>query len=164
VGLPYAIAAKLAEPERPVYAICGDGAFMLQIHELETATRLGVPIVVIVNNDRQWGMEKGGQKLSFGGRYIGVDFTDVRYDLVAQAMGCYGERVDEPGEIRPALQRAVKSGKPALIDVIIDQEANLVPPNLETVQAIWLEGIEIGKVEETVEEKTKIKEKVKGEA
>jgi acetolactate synthase-1/2/3 large subunit len=164
VGLAYAIAAKLVEPERPVYAICGDGSFMLQIHELETAARLGVPIVIIVNNDRQWGMEKGGQKLSFGGRYIGVDFTDARYDLVAQAMGCYGERVEEPGEIRPALERAVKSGRPSVVDVIVDQEANLLPPNLETVQSIWLEGIEISKAEEEAEEKAKIKESVKGEA
>ncbi|WXG42275.1 MAG: thiamine pyrophosphate-binding protein [Candidatus Freyarchaeum deiterrae] len=155
VGLPYAIAAKLTEPKRPVYAVCGDGSFTLQIHELETAARLGVPIVVIINNDRQWGMIKGGQKLSFGERYIGVDFTDIRYDLVAQAMGCYGERVEEPGEIRPALQRAVKSNKPAVIDVIIDQEANLSPPDLGLILSVWLEGIEPPKAEEVEEEKVK---------
>jgi len=158
VGLPYAIAAKLTEPKRPVYAICGDGSFMLQIHELETAARLRVPIVVIVNDDRQWGMIKGGQKASFGERYIGVDFTDVRYDLVAQAMGCYGERVEEPGEIRPALQRAVKSNKPAVLDIVIDQEANLSPPELGMILSIWLEGVEPPKVEEAAEEKPKVRE------
>jgi acetolactate synthase-1/2/3 large subunit len=158
VGLPYAIAAKLVEPSRPVYAICGDGSFMLQIHELETAARLRVPIVVVVNDDRQWGMIKGGQKASFGERYIGVDFTDVRYDLVAQAMGCYGERVEEPGEIRPALQRAVKSNKPAVLDIVIDQEANLSPPELGMILSIWLEGVEPPKVEEVAEEKPKVKE------
>lgn len=164
VGLPYAIAAKLTEPTRPVYAVCGDGSFMLQIHELETAARLKVPIVVIVNNDCQWGMIKGGQKASFGERYIGVDFTDVRYDLVAQAMGCYGERVEEPEEIRPALQRAVKSGKPAVLDVIIDQEANLSPPELGMILSIWLEGVELPKVEEAAEEKLKVREGVEEEA
>ncbi|MEX2751459.1 MAG: thiamine pyrophosphate-binding protein [Candidatus Freyarchaeota archaeon] len=157
VGLPYAIAAKLAEPKRPVYAVCGDGSFMLNIQELETAARLEVPIVIIINNDRQWGMIKGGQKLSFGERYLGMDFTDVRYDLVAQAMGCFGERVTEPSQIRPALERAVKSNKPAVIDVVVDREANLVPPDLAMINAIWLEGVEMPKVEEEAEVKPKAK-------
>ncbi|MGQ9722091.1 MAG: thiamine pyrophosphate-binding protein [Candidatus Jordarchaeum sp.] len=160
VGLPYAIAAKLVDPKRPVYAVCGDGSFMLNIQELETAARLEVPIIIIVNDDRQWGMIKGGQKLVFGERYLGVDFIDVRYDLVAQAMGCHGERVTEPKQIRPALERAVKSGKPAVIDVVVDREANLVPPDLAMINAIWLEGVEMPKVEEEVPEKPKVKERV----
>jgi len=159
VGLPWAIAAKLAQPERPVYAICGDGSFMLNIQELETAARLELPLVIVINNDRQWGMIKGGQKLAFEERYIGVDFTDVRYDLVAQAMGCHGERVTEPKEIRPALERAVKSNKPAVIDVVVDREANLVPPDLAMINAIWLEGVEMPKVEEA-EEKPPVREGV----
>ncbi|MFB0562417.1 MAG: thiamine pyrophosphate-binding protein [Candidatus Lokiarchaeia archaeon] len=160
VGLPYAIAAKLTEPSRPVYAVCGDGSFMLNIQELETAARLEVPIIIIVNDDRQWGMIKGGQKLAFEERYIGVDFTDVRYDLVAQAMGCFGERVTEPKEIRPALERAVKSNKPAVLDVVVDREANLVPPDLAMINAIWLEGVEMPTVEEKVPEKPKVREEV----
>jgi acetolactate synthase-1/2/3 large subunit len=102
-------------------------------------------------------MIKGGQKLSFGERYLGVDFTDVRYDLVAQAMGCFGERVTEPSQIRPALERAVKSNKPAVIDVVVDREANLVPPDLAMINAIWLEGVEMPKVEEEAEVKPKAK-------
>ncbi|RLC98536.1 MAG: thiamine pyrophosphate-binding protein, partial [Chloroflexi bacterium] len=76
-------------------------------------------------------------------RYIGVNLSPVRYDLFAQALGCYGERVTEPDQIRPALQRAVDSGLPAVLDVIIDPEINLVPPDLEILDGLWMEGCEI---------------------
>jgi acetolactate synthase-1/2/3 large subunit len=142
-GLPFAIGAKLAQPERPVYAICGDGAFGLNIQELETAARLKLPLTVIVANDRQWGMIKAAQMSAYDARYIGVDFHDVRYDQVAQAMGCWGERVDDPREITPALKRALASGKPAVLDVLVDQWANLTPPDLENLDAVWLEGCEL---------------------
>jgi acetolactate synthase-1/2/3 large subunit len=142
-GLPYAMGAKLARPDLPVYAICGDGSFGLNIQELETAARLKLPLVVVVANDRQWGMIKAAQMAAYDARYIGVDFDDVRYDQVAQAMGCWGERVEDPQEIRPALERAVASGKPAVLDVIIDQWANLTPPDLETLDAVWMEGCEL---------------------
>jgi len=142
-GLPYAIGARLAAPERPVYLITGDGSFMFNIQELETAARLGTPLVVAIANDRQWGMIKGGQKLAYKERFIGVDFTDVRYDQVAEAMGCYGERVTEPGQLRPALERAVQSGRPAVLDVIVDAAANLEPPDLIMLDALWMEGCEI---------------------
>jgi len=139
-GVPYAIGAKLARPDVPVYCITGDGSFGLNAMELETAVRLGTPIVVIIANDRAWGMIKGGQKLAYEGRYIGVDFTDARYDKLAQALGAYGERVTEPDQIRPALQRAVESGLPAVLDVIVDPEVHMVPPDLETLDALWMEG------------------------
>jgi acetolactate synthase-1/2/3 large subunit len=139
-GLPYAIGAKLARPDQTVYAICGDGAFGLNIQELETAARLNLPLVVIVANDGQWGMIKGAQMAAYDARYIGVDFCDVRYDEVARAMGCYGERVEEPRDITPALKRAIASGKPAVLDVMVDRWANLNPPDLENLDAVWMEG------------------------
>jgi acetolactate synthase-1/2/3 large subunit len=142
-GLPYAIGAKLAQPDRQVYAICGDGAFGLNMQELETAARLNLPLVVIIANDGQWGMIKGAQLAAYDARYIGVDFSDVRYDEVARAMGCYGERVEDPKAITPALERAVKSGKPAVIDVLVDRWANLTPPDLENLDAVWMEGCEL---------------------
>ena len=142
-GLPKAIAAKLVCPDRPVYAICGDGFFMMNVQELETAVRLGTNIVMVVNNDRAYGMIKAGQDVALGQRYIGVDFADVRYDRMAEAAGWYGERVEDPKEITAALQRAVDSGKPALLDVIIDGRANLTPPDFATVVGVWLEGITI---------------------
>jgi len=141
-GLPKAIAAALLQPGRPVFAILGDGFFAMNMQELETATRLGTNnLVVVVGNDRAFGMIKGAQDSAFGKRYIGVDFADVRYDEIARACGWYGERVERPEEITPALKRAAASGKPALLDVLMDAQANLAPPDLNTVVAIWMEGV-----------------------
>ncbi|MFQ5999199.1 MAG: thiamine pyrophosphate-binding protein, partial [Candidatus Bathyarchaeia archaeon] len=136
-GIPYSIAAKLAAPSKQVYCITGDGAFGFNIQELETVSRLKLPIIFIVANDLSWGMIKSGQTLVYSKRYIGVDFSDIRYDKVAQAMNCYGERVVEPSEIKPALQRAVDSGLPAVLDVEIDRE--VIPPDFELLAMIWLE-------------------------
>jgi len=143
-GVPYAVAAKLARPDAPVYCITGDGSFGFNAMEMETARREGAPIVVIVADDRAWGMIKGGQKLVYNERYIGVDFSDARYDKLAEALGCYGERVTEPAQIRPALQRAVDSGLPAVLDVIVDTEVHLVPPDLEVLDGLWMEGCDVG--------------------
>jgi len=148
-GIPYAIAAKLAAPSKQVYCITGDGAFGFNIQELETVSRLKLPIIFVVANDLAWGMIKSGQTLAYSKRYIGVDLSDIRYDKVAQAMNCYGERVVEPSEIKPALQRAVDSGLPAVLDVEIDREA--IPPDFELVAMIWLEGCELPEAEEAEE-------------
>ena len=83
------------------------------------------------------------QRDAYGGRYVGVDFFDIRYDLIARAMGCHGERVEKAEEIRPALQRAIDSRLPAILDVIIDREANLDPPDFQILAGIWLEGCEM---------------------
>jgi acetolactate synthase-1/2/3 large subunit len=148
-GIPYAIAAKLAAPSKQVYCITGDGAFGFNIQELETASRLKLPVIFIVINDLAWGMIKSGQTLVYGKRYIGVDFSDIRYDKVAQAMNCYGERVVEPSEIKPALQRAVDSRLPAVLDVEIDRD--VIPPDFELLATIWLEGCEFPEPEEVRE-------------
>jgi acetolactate synthase-1/2/3 large subunit len=140
-GIPYAIAAKLAAPSRQVYCITGDGAFGFNIQDLETASRLKLPLTFVVANDSAWGMIRSGQTLAYSRRHIGVDLSDIRYDRVAQAMNCYGERVTEPSEIRPALQRAANSGLPAVLDVVVDREA--VPPDFQTLASVWLEGCEL---------------------
>jgi len=136
----YAIGAKLAAPDRPVFGVTGDGAFMFNIQEIETLRRLNLPAVIVIANDRAYGMIKAGQKMVYGSRYIGVDFFDIRYDQIAEAMGCYGERVTEPDEIKSALGRAIESGKPAVLDVFIDAAINLEPPDFENIAGIWLEG------------------------
>ncbi|MEM3766648.1 MAG: thiamine pyrophosphate-binding protein, partial [Candidatus Bathyarchaeia archaeon] len=79
-GIPYAIAAKLAYPSRQVYCITGDGAFGLNIHDLETASRLKLPIVFVVLDDCAWGMIRAGQTLYYSRRHIGVELSDIRYD------------------------------------------------------------------------------------
>lgn len=139
-GVGYAIAAKLAYPDRDVYCITGDGAFGMGMADLETAKRLKLQITFIVLNDSAWGMIRAGQMLYYEKRYVGVDFEEIRYDLIAKAMGCYGERVEDPKEIKNALRRAKDSGLPAVIDVKIDRE--VIPPDFQTLATIWLEGCE----------------------
>jgi acetolactate synthase-1/2/3 large subunit len=141
-GLPFALGAKMAAPDRPVYILHGDGAFMFGVMELETAARLELPVIDIVGNDRSFGMIKAAQDMAFEARYCGVDFTDVRLDKIAEAMGCVGIRVTEPGEIKPALQKAVDSGRPAVLDVVLDCAANMAAPTLGLIVQVWLKGCE----------------------
>lgn len=131
-GLPYAIGAKIVAPERPVYCVTGDSAFGFNMQELETAARLNLPVIVIVAVDGAFGMEKSAQRRVFGrtAPWFHHDHAPVRYDLVAQAMGCYGECVSKGSDLKPALERAVASGKPAVIHAIVDAEANVDPPGL----------------------------------
>jgi acetolactate synthase-1/2/3 large subunit len=131
-GLPYAIGAKIAAPDRPVYCVSGDSAFGFNIQELETAVRLNLPIITIVAVDGAFGMEKSAQRRVFGREapWFHHDHAPVRYDKVAEAMGCHGEYVDKASDIRPALERAAASGLPAVIHAAVDPEANTDPPGL----------------------------------
>ena len=129
-GLPYAIGAKLAAPERPVYCVTGDSAFGFNLQELETAVRNDLPVILIVAVDGAYGMEKSAQLRQFGREapWFGHDHAPVRYDQVGTAMGCHGEYVQAVDELRPALQRSIDSGKPAVIHVVVDPDANVDPP------------------------------------
>lgn len=130
-GVPFAIGAKLAAPERQVYCITGDGALGFNIMEMETAVRENIPVIVLVAVDAAWGMERSAHQFSgIPAEYQqGVTLSgETRYDLMAQAMGCFGEKVDSIEELPGALQRAVNSGKPALIHVTVDPMLNANPP------------------------------------
>ena len=134
-GLPFAIGAKVAAPGRPVCLISGDGAMGFNIMELETAVRERTPIVVVVAVDDAWGMEKTA--FTFAGlgprdwADRGIDMARVRYDAVAQAMGCHGEFADSVDTLGPALQRAIAAGKPAVVHVQVDAALNTTPPGFE---------------------------------
>jgi acetolactate synthase-1/2/3 large subunit len=134
-GLPFALGAKLAAPNRPVCVITGDGAFGFNVMELETAVREKLPVVVIVAVDEAWGMEKTAfAAQGFGpGEWAGhgIDMGAVRYDGIAQMMGCHGELVRTQEELRPALERAVAAGKPAVLHVQVDRDLNTTPPGYE---------------------------------
>jgi acetolactate synthase-1/2/3 large subunit len=130
-GLPYALGAKLAEPERPVYLISGDGAIGFHLQELETAVRYNLPVVVVVACDRGWGMERSSQMMAGLPGLVECDLAPgTRYDRVAEALGGHGELVERLEDLKPALERAVASGKPALVQVMVDPMANLAPPGL----------------------------------
>ena len=142
-GLPYAIAAKLAKPNRDIYLLTGDGSFMFNIQEMETASRLGVKIHVIILDDRAYGMIRGIQKLLYKGNYYGVDFYNVDYSKVAEGMGWFGLRVEEPEKIEDALKDAYNQKKPALIDIITPKELSMEPPELSLLGSLWMEGVEL---------------------
>ncbi len=129
-GLPYSLGAKLACPEKPVYCVTGDSAFGFNLQELETAVRNDLPVIILVAVDGAYGMEKSAQQRQFGREapWFGHDHAPVRYDQVAVAMGCHGEYVEAVAELRPALERSAASGRPAVIHVAVDPEANVDPP------------------------------------
>jgi len=119
-AVPYGIGAKLAKPDKQVVAIAGDGAFMINIQDLETAARLELKnLIYIVANNSAWGMIKSGQKLFMGKRYIDVDLPEFDYAKCAESFGCYGEVVVDPNDLKSAFERAKNSGKPAVLDVKI---------------------------------------------
>jgi acetolactate synthase-1/2/3 large subunit len=119
VGLPYALGAKLAFPEARTVVMTGDGALGFSIMEMETAVRYGIPVVVVVANDAAYGVEVYYQQKWFGpDRVVGTELTNTRWDLLAESLGGHGEFVDAPEQLRPALDRAFASGKPACVNVI----------------------------------------------
>jgi acetolactate synthase-1/2/3 large subunit len=119
-SIGYGIGAKLAKPDKQVVSISGDGSFMINIQDLETAARLGLKnLIYIVANNECWGMIKSGQKFKYNKCYIDVDMPGFDYGKCAEGFGCYGEQVTDPNQIKPALERAKNSGKPSVIDVKI---------------------------------------------
>jgi acetolactate synthase-1/2/3 large subunit len=122
-AVPYTIGVKLAKPDKQVVALAGDGAFMINVQDLETAVRLNFKnLVYVVANNSAWGMIKSGQKIYKQKRYIDVDFPEFDFAKCAEGFGCYGEVVTDPNEIKSAFERAKNSGKPAVLDVKIGFE------------------------------------------
>jgi acetolactate synthase-1/2/3 large subunit len=120
-GMPFAIAAQVAHPEKPVLCIIGDGSVGLNFSEFDTMVRHQLPIVTVVNNDQIWGMSAHGQDLIYGeGRRVVTELGATRYDLAAAGFGCHAEHVVEPQDLPAALARAFASGKPACINVMSD--------------------------------------------
>jgi acetolactate synthase I/II/III large subunit len=122
-GIPFALAAKLANPGKPVIVFQGDGSFGFNAMEFDTAVRHDIPIICVVNNDCAWGMIKHSQEMSIGPERVTCAELGVRrYDKMVEGLGGHGEFVEKDEDITPALQRAVDSGKPACVNVMTDQE------------------------------------------
>jgi acetolactate synthase-1/2/3 large subunit len=117
VGVPFGIGAKIAKPDKAVFVLSGDGAFGFNGMEMDTAVRHNLPMVVIISNNGGWTNALTSDWVT------GRDLAFTRYDKIAEAMGGHGEFVEEPGEIRPALERAFDSGKPSLVNVMTDPYA-----------------------------------------
>ncbi|HEV8441269.1 MAG TPA: thiamine pyrophosphate-binding protein [Methylomirabilota bacterium] len=121
-AFPAALGAKLGCPDAPTLAIHGDGGFLMNAQEIETAVRHGINVVTLVMNNNCWGSEKAYQKHFYGGRYIGCDIGNPRYDHYARLFGAEGYYVDHPDQVGDALQAAFRSGKPAIIEIPIDPD------------------------------------------
>jgi acetolactate synthase-1/2/3 large subunit len=119
-GLGYALAAKLARPERQVVVLSGDGAFGFAGMELDTLARHGLPIVVVIGNNGIWGLEKHPMEALYGYSVAAELRPGTRYDQMAEALGCHGELVSTPKDLRPALERAFASEVPAVVNVLTD--------------------------------------------
>ena len=126
-AFPVALGAKLGSPEAPVLAIHGDGGFLMNAQELETAVRHGINAVTLVLNNNCWGSEKAYQKHFYGARYVGADIGNPRYDRFAELFGARGFHVEHPDQIGDALRAALGCGKPAVVEVPIDPDEFPVP-------------------------------------
>jgi acetolactate synthase-1/2/3 large subunit len=122
VGVPYAMAAKLAHPDKKVILLTGDGAFGYGAMEYDTAIRYGIKFTTIILNDSCWGMIKRSeaQRATEEKPFVGLFLRDVRYDQVVEALGGHGEYVTEAAEIGAAIDRAIASDKPAVVNVMTD--------------------------------------------
>ena len=125
-GLPAAMGAKCAAPDRPVLCFTGDGGIWYHIAELETAVRCGINTVTVVNNNHSLNQERDGVETIYGGTTRGSDelwlFDDADFAAIAESFGCLGLTVTEPAEIAGALERAFAADRPVVIDVKTDVE------------------------------------------
>ncbi|MGX6512109.1 thiamine pyrophosphate-binding protein [Rhodococcus sp. SJ-2] len=144
-GLPYAVGAGVAAGgKRPMMLITGDSSFQFHIAELETAARVGLPLVCVVGVDYAWGLEVGVYKRTFGHDSLetGVHWSkETRLDKVAEGFGCYGEYVERDEDIAPAIKRAYASGRPGVIHVAVDPKANSEEmPSYDEFRTWYAEG------------------------
>jgi len=123
-ALPGAIAAKMIYPDKRVLAICGDAGVLMNIQDLETAARLGINIVVMIWEDREYGLIKWKQINQFGD-HTDLAFTNPDFVKLAEAFGCWGKRVGSSADLKPSLEEAFNAGKPALLTLDIDYAENL---------------------------------------
>ena len=121
-GPGQAIGAKLAHPDRQVCLLLGDGAFGFSGLEFDTMARHGIPVLGVIGNNGIWALEHHPMKFLYGYSVAAELRPETRYDKVAEALGCHSELVREPAELRPALERAFESGRPALVNVLTDPE------------------------------------------
>ncbi len=123
-SIPFALAARAVDAKAPVIAVMGDGTFGFHMAEFDTAVRHNLPFVAVVGNDAAWNAEHQIQLRSYGkDRTFGCELLPTRYDRVVEAMGGHGEHVTSAADLEPALKRAIASGKPACVNVMIERVA-----------------------------------------
>lgn len=126
-GFPTALGAKVAHPDRPVVAITGDGGFMFGVQELATAVQFKIGVVTLVFNNNAYGNVRRDQRERFGGRVVGSDLLNPDFVKLAESFGVGAARVTSPGAFRPALERALADGGPALIVIEVPTDSETTP-------------------------------------
>lgn len=124
IGVPGAVAAKLLNPEKKILTVTGDGGFMMNSQELETAVRLGLNFVVLIFNDSGYGLIRWRQMDQFG-ESRDVDFTNPDFVRLAESMNCKGYRITRADELIPVLEEAFRQEVPAIIDCAVDYSENV---------------------------------------
>lgn len=124
-SIPGAFAAKLLHPDKKVLAVCGDGGFMMNSQELETAVREKVPFVTLIWEDASYGLIKWKEQEQFNGEHCFVDFTNPDFKLLAEAMHCKGYRVEKADDLIPTLEDAFRQTIPSVITVPVDYGENM---------------------------------------
>lgn len=122
-GLPAALTAKVLDPSRPAVCIAGDGDFMMSAAELATASQYGLDVVVLVVDNGMYGTIRMHQERLYPGRVVGTDLVNPDFADLARSFRCHGETVERTEDVEVAFERAVASGKPAVIDLRVDPEA-----------------------------------------
>jgi len=126
-GFPAAIGAAVACPDEPVFDIAGDGSFQMNIQELATVAQYNIPVKVVILNNQFLGMVRQWQELFYEKRYSFTELTAVDFVRVAEAYGVPGLRVDAPGDVRAALETAIATEGPFVLDFHIEREENVMP-------------------------------------
>ena len=134
-SFPAAIGAKFAAPNRPVINFNGDGGFLFNAQEFSTAVQYNLPVVTVIMNNGIWGSEKAYQRYAFDERYVGADVVNPRFDKYAEIFGGSGFYVERPEDIGNALEEALASGKPSIIEIPTDPDEMPRPARLAEVQA-----------------------------
>jgi thiamine pyrophosphate-dependent acetolactate synthase large subunit-like protein len=134
-SFPASLGAKFAAPDRPVVNFNGDGGFLFNAQEFETAVRYGLKVVSVILNNNCWGSEKAYQRYAFNERYVGADTSNPRYDKYAELFGGAGFYVERPEDIGNAFLEALKADGPSIIEIPIDPDEMPRPARLAEVQA-----------------------------
>ena len=126
-GFPTALGAKIANPDRPVVAITGDGGFMFAVQELSTAVQFNIGVVTLVFNNNSYGNVRRDQRTRFDGRVVAADLVNPDFVKLAESFGVGASRVTAPDHFRPALEKALAAGGPYLIAVEVPKDSEVTP-------------------------------------
>jgi len=124
-SIPASITAKMLFPEKCCVAVCGDGGFAMTMHSLMTAVQYSVPIIVVIMNNSALGMPRNAQEERFKKRIIATEFPEMNFAEISKKIGCKGYRVNKPNEIASVLKKAIISGHPSVIDVVVSRKENV---------------------------------------